>query len=556
MKTLQALIVVFLIVVTSFVFPVSASARNKKNVNVVCHYMTWFKFRTEKNDKIKISHWKWSGKKAFHDPNKSFNKKLRDIYSSFYPRIGIYDSGDPLVMDYHILTAKVAGISTFIVDWYNPGANSDIVFEKLLERCEKLNMKLAICYEEKTCFPDWNKISSRQEAVAKATRDFKYLKKYFNRKGYWNKNGKPVVLIFSGWGKWEHGEKLFTAEEWNKIAVESQTDNWIVLQNFKDNYPNIKAGFAWLGKADYTKWFYHKADELTRANKLEFYIGSVCPGFDDRGVWGWESTPRFEAYLGLENFNRYLTDFDNSQCDTIQVVTWNDFAEGTMIEPTVQFGNIYLNRLGEWSAKRNNKKFTGSNTILPYKWFYLAKALKTATGTISKIRNLLVDEKYIEAEKLIDKTAADNKITIPPYISYDKEFMPFQDLNELKIKATKYNAKWHSDNFLVPKTSSDDTYVLVKRNYGAVNEIARHKKDAKLLIDVLKLSPEASFTVQLLMFNNNNDYIDSIDIKKSSKIGPVKINTNQLKSDCAKIAIKIWLSGKIGSEIKFILKRQ
>jgi hypothetical protein len=39
---------------------------------------------------------------------------------------------------------------------------------KLVERAEKLDFKTAICYEEKTCFPGWNKISERKDAVAKA----------------------------------------------------------------------------------------------------------------------------------------------------------------------------------------------------------------------------------------------------------------------------------------------------------------------------------------------------------------------------------------------------
>ena len=83
-------------------------AAPKDKVEVVCHYMTWFRFRENANNEIDISHWKWNGPHANHDPLKSYNGKLRDVYSRFYPRIGIYDSGDPLVQDYHILTAKAA----------------------------------------------------------------------------------------------------------------------------------------------------------------------------------------------------------------------------------------------------------------------------------------------------------------------------------------------------------------------------------------------------------------------------------------------------------------
>ena len=534
-----------------------ASAENKDKVEVLCHYMTWFRYRENGNKKLEISHWKWSGKNAVHDPRRSFNGKTRDVYSRFYPRIGIYDSGDPLVMDYHILTAKTAGISTLIIDWYKPGAVSDIAFQSLLERCEALNMKAAICYEEKTCFPDWNKISTRQEAVAKAVKDFTYMKKYFNRKAYWKKYGKPVVLVFSGWGDWNNGKKIFSDQEWSEITQKSGTDSWVVLQNHKEKYPSIKAAFSWLGLGDpkYLGWYYSFGDNFVEKGKLKFYIGSVCPGFDDRGTWGWNSKPRFEAYLGLENFDHYLKEFDASKCNIIQVVTWNDFSEGTMVEPTVQFGNLYLNRLGEWSAKRNNRKFAKIHTLLPYKWFYLAKSLGQHNSAVVKIKSLLRDEKYIQAQELIDKTATERKISIPPYISYDKEFKPYT----VKTVGTK-NAKtktdaamlWQSDGFL--KSSGENKFSLSGRNYGSITEKNSHKLNEKISLEIIALSSGATYTVQLMMFNNKHKFLGSLDIKKSNKPAVVNIDIaaikNKLKPDTAKVAFKIWLAGKPGSELK------
>ena len=535
---------------------------NNNKVEVICHYMTWFKYRKKADNKLEVSHWKWSGKKANHDPRKSNNGKIRDIYSVLYPRIGIYDSGDPLVIDYHILSAKAAGISTLIIDWYNPGSDSDLAFQTLLERCEKLNMKVAICYEEKTCFPDWNKISTRQEAIAKAVKDFSYMKKYFNRKAYWSKDGKPIVLVFGGWGDWDNGKKFFTDQEWSEIAQKSGTESWVVLQNHKENYPNIKAAFSWLGLGDpkYLGWYYSRGDALVEKGNLKFYIGSVCPGFDDRGTWGWNSKPRFEAYLGLENFDRYLKRFDASKCSIIQVVTWNDFSEGTSIEPSVQYGNLFLNRLGEWSAKRNNKQFAKINTLLAYKWFYLAKSLGENEDII-KIREMLAEEKYVEANALIEASAKSRKIKIMPYVSYDKEFAPYSGFDAKKVAVKKdivtkpaLKVKWASDGFL--KFDGAESFVLSKRNYGAVNEITRRGTNDKLQIDVLEITKGASYTIQLLMFDSKNKYIGSIDIKKGSAPGTVNIDIPQLKlkPNTVKTALKIWLSGKPDSKIRLMVK--
>ncbi len=538
-------------------------AETGTGVKVICHYMTWFKYREGQNSKIEIAHWKWAGNKANHNPLKSYNSKTRDIYSRFYPRIGIYDSGDPLVMDYHLLTAKAAGISTMIIDWYMPESNSDRAFQRLLDRSEELNMQVAVCYEEKTCFPPWNKVTTRNQAVAKAVKDFSYMKKYFKRPGYWQRNGRPVVLVFGGWGDWEHGKKLFNAAEWDRILSSSGTSPRIVLQNFKPEYKNIKARFAWQGDRAYTKWYYKTGDALVKQGKYDFYIGSVCPGFDDRGTWGWNSKPRFEAYLGLENFDRYLTDFDDSGCKIIQVVTWNDFAEGTMVEPTVQFGNLYLNRLGEWSAKRNNKQFNKINTLLPYQWFFLAKSLKKDDPGIAEARKLLANDEYAAAAKLLNKLADENKIAIPPYISYNNEFKPYSQKAAVKAvvpvetKSKSQNSiRWKSDGFLKPGV--DNNYILSGKNYGAVEELNRHRVNETLSLQVIAVSPNSAYTVQLMMFDSKGKFLGSMDLKKGSAPEVININmpglAGKLKPGTVESSLKIWLEGNADSKIKFILK--
>ena len=134
-------------------------------VEMVCHYMQWFDFRLE-NGLPRRFHWKWNGKTKSHNPDRFDSNRTRDIYSVLYPRIGVYDSTDPAVIDYHILAAKSCGISAFVVDYYS---EFDERFTQLLGRAVELNFKAGICYEEKTCWPDWvnNRagIRSREDAM-------------------------------------------------------------------------------------------------------------------------------------------------------------------------------------------------------------------------------------------------------------------------------------------------------------------------------------------------------------------------------------------------------
>ena len=51
------------------------------------------------------------------DPEQVDNNK-RQIASHYYPAVNPYDSGDPDVLEYHLLMMKLSGIDGVIVDWY------------------------------------------------------------------------------------------------------------------------------------------------------------------------------------------------------------------------------------------------------------------------------------------------------------------------------------------------------------------------------------------------------------------------------------------------------
>ena len=79
----------------------------------------------------------------------------REIASQHYPLIGPYDSSDPDVIEYHLLTMKLAGIDGVIVDWYGLQQFRDYPIlhrstRRLVEQVERLKMKFVICYEDQT----------------------------------------------------------------------------------------------------------------------------------------------------------------------------------------------------------------------------------------------------------------------------------------------------------------------------------------------------------------------------------------------------------------------
>ena len=69
---------------------------------LLAHYMPWY------TAKPFSDHWGWHWTMNHFDPEEQTDGQ-RDIASKYYPVIGPYDSGDPHVLEYHLLLMKLAG---------------------------------------------------------------------------------------------------------------------------------------------------------------------------------------------------------------------------------------------------------------------------------------------------------------------------------------------------------------------------------------------------------------------------------------------------------------
>jgi hypothetical protein len=69
--------------------------------------------------------WGWHWTMNVFDPGAKEDGKRR-LASQYTPLIGAYDSGDPAVLEYHLLTMRMAGIDGLIVDWYGLADHSDL----------------------------------------------------------------------------------------------------------------------------------------------------------------------------------------------------------------------------------------------------------------------------------------------------------------------------------------------------------------------------------------------------------------------------------------------
>jgi hypothetical protein len=176
---------------------------------ILAHYMPWYVAKPYS----KVWGWHWT-MNAF-DPEEQKDGK-RTISSHYYPLIGPYDSGNPAVLEYHLLLMKLAGIDGVVVDWYGLSDHLDYAVlhlnaEKLIESARKLGLKFAICYEDQTIpkLVEVKKLAAI-ERVKHTRSELKWLQDHwFAEPNYVRINGKPLFLSF-GYGG-------LTDMEWEEV---------------------------------------------------------------------------------------------------------------------------------------------------------------------------------------------------------------------------------------------------------------------------------------------------------------------------------------------------
>jgi hypothetical protein len=145
-------------------------------------------------------------------------------------------------------------------------------------------------------------------------------------------NGRPVVFFFGG------GDYTI---DWQRVRREAPGNPLIVFRNATAfEKPYADGAFAWTAQREpndemltYLQDFYGKA---ARSKVLSF--GSAWAGFDDRlAAWGkGRVTSRNCGRTWLDTFaqtNRYYS--AAHPLEGLRVVTWNDYEEGTAIEPGI-----------------------------------------------------------------------------------------------------------------------------------------------------------------------------------------------------------------------------
>jgi hypothetical protein len=256
-----------------------------------------------------------------------------------------YDSRDRAAIQRHVSQAKSAGIDAFVQSWYGPssGVNNmtEANFAALLDVAQATGFRAAVDIE--VTGPFFGSAGDVQNALATL------LSGHTKHPAYLKVNGRPVVFFWR--------QQRFSVDNW--VAMRKQVDPdrasiWIA-EGTDPSYLRVFDGIHWYSvawSADPVTSLTNYAGKVRKTSQdlggFRYWVAPVMPGYDDTRLRGAGGLVR-----PRDNGNYYRATFAGaarSGADWIIVTSFNEWPEGSAIEPSVSYGDTYLNLTRELAA--------------------------------------------------------------------------------------------------------------------------------------------------------------------------------------------------------------
>lgn len=247
--------------------------------------------------------------------------------SHYTPAIGAnYDQNDPEVIAQHLQWIKYAGIDTLICVWrgYASGfshdtftANgphqygTDAKLAVILDQCLQVGLKACILYEVE---------AYADPTAAEIAAEFAYLAaNRWNHPAYLRVDDRPVVFVYTG----ANASNAMSSKY--STATSGFTTAYMMLQTSTtaSTTPNPDGFFTFTS---------NRTSSISNSY-------TILPGFW-RGDSGTPVTTR-----NLTTWASNIASMVASGKDWQIIISWNEWGEGSMIEPTEEFGTDYIDAL-------------------------------------------------------------------------------------------------------------------------------------------------------------------------------------------------------------------
>jgi hypothetical protein len=251
-----------------------------------------------------------------------------------------YRSADPIQVQKQVADMVSRGIDGVIIDWYGPNSsnrsatavNTELATQAMVSEAEKIPaFEFAIMVDKGALRRCRN---NRCDATTELIHQMTYVHDTYQRSpAYMRVNGRPVVLFF--------GIDQYKID-WQRVARMVPGDPVLVFQDTRGfNSALSNSGYAWIHlnrekKRDwmrnYLRYFYRTGKKNPQNSTV---YGAVYKGFDD-GMASWSEDRIMSQDCGRTWLRTWAEIAEHHSAaeplHALQLVTWNDYEEGTELE--------------------------------------------------------------------------------------------------------------------------------------------------------------------------------------------------------------------------------
>jgi len=288
------------------------------------------------------------------------------------PRDGVYSSDDGAVIARHIAQARTAGLDGFAVHWLATDNRTDRNLRQVLDRApEGFYVTVTFLHH---LLP-----GVKQQGVIDALRYI--INEYSGHARFFRLAGRPVLLFSDMYrvpdargGRPASDREVGVAiATWTAIrqAVDPEHTMWWIAEGLTADYLSVFDGL-YVYKIDHaccpnsyksaSRWAAAVRDWAVRTGQPRLWMATVMPGWDDLNS---AQSQCADLRVSSDPFARERDDGAYyartwevalaSDPELILVHSFNEWVEGSYIEPGVKYGERYLSLTAEWAARYRDR---------------------------------------------------------------------------------------------------------------------------------------------------------------------------------------------------------
>jgi hypothetical protein len=255
-----------------------------------------------------------------------------------------YTSSDPATIERHVLWAQQAGIDALVQSWYGPQTQNNQTetnFVTLLNTAGQYGLKAALDLEVSNPF-----IASEAAVIAAIQHA---LTVHAAHPAYLRVGGRPVLFFWR--------QEQYSVQWWQSVRdqIDPQRTSIWIMEGVNLDYlgpfdGNHLYSVAWdtVPEGTLTRWGQHVRDWSAQNGVFKYWVATVMPGYDDRVTGRSDAFARDRA--NGDYYRRCWQGAVQSGADWVIVTSFNEWMEGSQIEPSAGYGDFYLTLTREQAA--------------------------------------------------------------------------------------------------------------------------------------------------------------------------------------------------------------